>query len=878
MLELSEFLEPGFYSLSIKPGRAPRSNTSLFPSCVYFAFEMRMVLENDESSDPVSDQECWEWPQLPTTLDQPHFLDNPSHQAYDCFFCFFQKKKCETQLFVNRYLSGIFGIDGGVYRHTITFSTGTGDYMLRAYVDPNEDTSTDFDLGLMDDQNTIVATSLNGGALADQIVFRLKEKSSYTLSVVVSRSGGTTRCTSFGFEMAVEPVPQNLWSGACAVNDLPPANFFPEATRPFDFIKTYFFTQRIGRQEKFTLDLVVTAPSFVRAQISYEFIWGALSLTLMDKNQNVPVTMGTGGSNSNNLGSLRLEPGSYSLVIEHSSIPFVITQGDALDTSARCASFTLHGAIDDAEDEVTTVGDENPCRLHSFPASLSSPASVHPLGGNMFRFTRHVLVNVDSRRDSTVFTLTEPTLLRVFIPDLDVIDVDMSLRPAEGPYVFQVTNTGENQRVRKLDAGTYTFATRYFPQVGANNSLPHSACLWFPLQMELIPMARVLASPAHVGPALCEKRNPPTTWVVGSSGSDDFSHPVGASATKFVYNISLHLTTVSVLRLTVDSEFATGYVWFQVFRESDAANVKHLEPVMSDSGAFFFDELEPGDWTVQLYHPIGDDVAAQPTELSCSTFSLRYELSGSVSPSSCHLLALPTEFTSIQRPDGGFFVSGDLFRAPAKGIPAHILFSAPKKRLVFRAFAQSNGNSRIDIDFVVYSNASLSRVVGSFGLGSPYEDAFVVLEPQPVPYVLQVKTYSLKHLTSVDCPSIFLAVAAEPVDVVMSRRQCPAVLPTNSSDAYPPVTINIPAGETSYTFDQRTFVLTSDMLASHLSSYLPFYNKKRQFDNQRYWWFKMNLEVREETILRVSLGSNFLAADALLYNGPRDWKCFGAAK
>jgi hypothetical protein len=82
MLEISEFLEPGFYTLSIKPGRArPSSNITLFPSCVYFAFEMRVRLENSVNSDPVSDAICWQYPSLPATLDQPQFLDNPSHQA-----------------------------------------------------------------------------------------------------------------------------------------------------------------------------------------------------------------------------------------------------------------------------------------------------------------------------------------------------------------------------------------------------------------------------------------------------------------------------------------------------------------------------------------------------------------------------------------------------------------------------------------------------------------------------------------------------------------------------------------------------------------------------------------------------------------------------
>ena len=82
MMEISEFLEPGYYSLAIQPGRSKTStNVTLFPSCVFFAFEMRVRMENSQDVDPIADATCWQYPHLPTTLDQPQYLDNPSHQA-----------------------------------------------------------------------------------------------------------------------------------------------------------------------------------------------------------------------------------------------------------------------------------------------------------------------------------------------------------------------------------------------------------------------------------------------------------------------------------------------------------------------------------------------------------------------------------------------------------------------------------------------------------------------------------------------------------------------------------------------------------------------------------------------------------------------------
>lgn len=736
--------------------------------------------------------------------------------------------------------------------------------MIRAYVDPNSQASRlDFDLILKDDTGNVVATSLNVGTMADQIVYRLKEKTTYTLQVHLATFGGRASCTSFGFEMAVEPVPADLWAGPCFFNDMPPANFLSSLNRPWDFTRTFSFTQRIGVSNTFELNLDLQVASFFRAQISYEFIWGALSLTLRDSN-TLPIIMGTGGSNSNNLGALRLAPGNYTLVIKHSSIPFAVGSGP--DTSSRCAAFTLHAAIDDADNDEVLSGEENPCRLTGLPASMSSAASAHPLSGNSFHLTRHVLIDTVNRRDATVFTLTEQSLFRVFVPALEFVDVDMSLVSAQGSHVFDVTNVGENARVRRLDAGSYTLFTRYFPQMGSvNNSLPQGACLWFPLQLELMPMTRVLASPAHFSGTNCEVGTPPSSLSAGSY-SNDYSHALGGGAPAFLHNMTLHLSTVSVLRMTVDSQFATGYVWFRVFRGSDSAMVKPLLPVMSDSGAFFNDELEPGDWTVQLYHPVGDDTNPAPAELTCNVFTLSYSLSESVNPSSCHLVPLPTDVSMVQQSNGAFFLSGDSFRSPGRSKKSYVSFLAlGQNSLVWRALAQSNGNAEIDIDFVLYKNASLSTIIRSFTMSGTLENAFAILGPQPEAYVLEITVFSLRYLSSTDCASIFFSMAAEPFNTVNALRQCPVVLPANTSDAYPPTILSIPVGATSFSYPAHSYILSRAMLAPFTTRYRPARDTSTTSPTLLMWWkFDINLEIREETTVRLSAASNFLSSEVHL--------------
>lgn len=862
-LEVNELIEPGIYTLRIRPGPVSREvllaeNRPVdFPSCVRFSFELNITA--DSEVDPLQLQ-CWDVPELPSTLEQPQYLDNPSRQTY---------------------LAGRFLFPAGSFvTRDIQFETLEGDNMIRAFVDPHTDRRLDLDL-VLKENGQMVASSLQGGGVSDQIVYRLKPKTEYTLTVNMYRLGANSLCDSFGMEIAVEPVLTNiLWDGVCPPGDgfsEPPLTLIPSSDSAWPFSikdKKFSFVQELNVTRKFPLWLNLTSAAFLRVQVTYEFVWGALALTLVDSDGGV-VQAGAGGINMNSLRPIRLEPGNYAILLEHSSIPFAEDADDTTSVNLRCTSFAITAAIDAANDseEVGPVGSDHVCLRYPLPSSLSSPSGLSILGGQRLHFSRHIqAITVIPRSDQTRIEIVVPSIVRVFIPELKDIDVDIEMAPAGGVTtvpVFSSNNRGENARVRKVNPGNYTLKMTYYAQMGSNPLPPMEACLAFPFQLEIIPVTVVTASPASRGGAACPVSGPITLPADTSSVVITSTHRVLPSNATYVERIPLVLQRDSQVRIDLESQFATGYIWMSISSTSPAsAGLAPLIPVMSSSGASFNRVLEAGPWEIKLYHPLGDDRLDQgPAEITCNTFDLRLSVAGGVA-SSCNLVPLPANVFSLQdltvAGGGAFDLYGEKFTAPGLRKKLFVDFNVTVPS-VLRVYLQSNSQTVMDVDLTLLNS---NGTVFSWTRAGTTEDAFILLQPQTTAYTMQFYTFSVQHEFGVDCPSLMVYMSMEPLTKVLSERRCPI----DSSVVLPPTAMTFGATDQPTTFPRTRYVLTQDALQ-------PFASLRSEKDivgggkkrttvavapdpplsrTLNIWRYPIIMEVREPSSVRVSVASTFL--------------------
>jgi hypothetical protein len=249
-----------------------------------------------------------------------------------------------------------------------------------------------------------VENSVALAGVAEQVTHVLVPKSEYQLVVRAYTNRPSTLCDSFGFEMAVEPFPADLWSGPCPGGDsMPPADWVPSNSQqwPWSQIKDFHFSQQINMTRSFYINLNLTEAAFVRVRTSYEFIWGALSLSLRN-GAGEWMQDGTGGSNTNNLGTLRLEAGNYSLRFLNSGIPTYLNsdggQGIPSSPAVRCNNFQLHISIDtasDGDEEVGPHGAEQTCWRFPLPSTFNAPFALHPLSGNQLHESRTFLIQTE---------------------------------------------------------------------------------------------------------------------------------------------------------------------------------------------------------------------------------------------------------------------------------------------------------------------------------------------------------------------------------------------------------------------------------------------------------------------------------------------------
>jgi len=126
--------------------------------------------------------------------------------------------------------------------------------------------------------------------------------------------GGAARvpCDTFQLELAIGPLPQ-AWTASCK-ESLPDGREIKISNDPVNFRKSYEFSQTVDPFSS-KIQFNIEKQADVRVLATYNFLQADLALTITNNASGTVLMYGDSGSNYENLGPIRLQPGRYDLTI-----------------------------------------------------------------------------------------------------------------------------------------------------------------------------------------------------------------------------------------------------------------------------------------------------------------------------------------------------------------------------------------------------------------------------------------------------------------------------------------------------------------------------------------------------------------------------------
>ena len=235
-------------------------------------------------------------------------------------------------------------------------------------------------------------------------------------------------------ELAIGPVPQ-AWSDVCK-ESLPDGKTIKISSDPYSYRKSYAFNQAADPfSSKMQFNIEKTAD--VRVLATYNFLQADLALTIANNASGTVLMYGDSGSNYENLGPIRLQPGLYDLtVFEPLRLPTGIYFKECrLDCSnlltcfselRRCVKFELSiwAAVAESNENADNYGY---CSELDLPSTFDTPAYLSTISGKHFHYVTNYLVSTKGRKDSVNFHVSDDSVIRIYLPALAVLDVDISL-------------------------------------------------------------------------------------------------------------------------------------------------------------------------------------------------------------------------------------------------------------------------------------------------------------------------------------------------------------------------------------------------------------------------------------------------------------------
>lgn len=755
-------LEPGQYIFVLSTSPVQRSQIQGFPACAEYT--LYFAIQPDTSAP-----NCWQFWRMPTSLNTVPYL---GHNNFIHF--------------VGDYLVPTFST-GSVSATTRTNFTVTQSAFLRVWIEPHE---VDIDINLYQDGSRVASTILIN--VEEEIVFQVQPNKLYQIQYVYykPRSYDSNKCYIFNSEIALALLPASV--PTCS-NHLPPTNLIPSYNptgdsvgQPFYSSNTWFYNQT---SSNFNISFPFTLSAAVnfRSYVLYDFAWADLSVRIRNANSTATLLFGEDEYDKNELGPVELSPGSYILEIyEPAAVSVAQYRG--------CVDFTLTVGYEGVNAQ--QLPEEFDCTAAFLPVSMNNnPAFLHADTGSKVHWRRNVLANVESRKDTTEFSVTQTSILTIFVPFHSTIDVDITLRAgtvaAPGATIDKKTGLAEETMYDVLAAGSYFLEFKYYPAAG---SLPTAAsCPTFSMEFSLVPQT-YYTSISTVNQACTSTEVPPTSLARATDYGASF-HRV--PNTIFSSSMSFQVESKSSLLFDLRYQHQVGGLSLQMVGQVDVGGsspqTRTYHANVGINHAFLYYILEAGSYVVTFYNPY--NLTGTPPPFQCSEYRVEYRLDyTNITDSSCENTdPLPSDlytdaggsapFGGPQDSDGSVRIWGDDFKLDETHKHNYIDYKINAPSYI-RVFAQSSEDA--DIDFYFYTNSNRTSVV-DFSLGvDSVESSLLALNTQTIPYELDVYLYDLN--TDQLCPTFEFELAIKTQATVQSELQCPNVMP---SPEVPPSYFNL---------------------------------------------------------------------------------------
>eukprot|EP01113_Clastostelium_recurvatum_P017090 TRINITY_DN1_c1_g1_i3.p1 TRINITY_DN1_c1_g1~~TRINITY_DN1_c1_g1_i3.p1 ORF type:complete len:1621 (-),score=484.11 TRINITY_DN1_c1_g1_i3:48-4910(-) len=767
-------LTPDTYNLRIV--RPPVGVGAVYlPPCTPFNFLMNVSYPNTpavgDGSGPAQDLCIGD--RVPNSFQGLQYLglDGRMHVQSDSFF------PAKGQLFFNK--------------ENVLLQVNTSSIM-RVYVEPHV---VDIDVKLINNKTgTIVAQGSNGIYKEESFVYVLDPTLAYQFQVQYWFWDSTIpACSLFSMEVAIGPadaLPKLCLNGG----DRWPGQFPSTLPGPNGYYydssvsgENLYFQQTAGRLRSTTYQFTLQSPSDVHFEVGYEFLRGAMRLTL--KSASGTTYTGDNRRNRNVLNLPGLAAGQYTLTMGE-----VVTN---VPQGMGCNSFSF---IADISPYTPAASD----RTFSIPQALDT---IQYLAGSQeVHMQGRYKMFVNNTLDKTTFRITSQSILRVEC----VITDDDNLQLQEGinvlapvVHVFQGTNTnayvtGFGVVLTTLTPGDYTIHFG-FP-IGNYISSGLGAVVAVEIAIDTVQhlasdVAGLTArgytptcatAPSDVLPAIVP--DPDEGLFLFHSAEQMVNAAIAADVNNnFLITRQFTITRESIIYVLASFDFLTSDIDFELVQGGTTwyarkgRNTKELNEV-----------IPAGTYSLQIFMP-----SAWPSSFGldhCSVYSLNvaiWDAKGSGEPARCSALGvLPWELDDSAGgsvPYGGpLSGSGSIHMYGSFLVSRHpsdtIHFDLEQKSIVSVVVSEST-RSNMGTSLTTIGGNSIAPMVTQ---ESYFIDSFIST------YVVNSAGYllNLTHtLSSYDqCPSYQLQIDIKPVALIANDVACPiggqATLPSSPPPFY----------------------------------------------------------------------------------------------
>ncbi len=392
---LTQYLTPGDYQLFIVELTATRDRAVTNRlTCQPFSLSLSLT-RTDRDETPLN---C-DVPHIPTDLNAPGYLNDMGQLLFSR----------DVLLNVSQSLTSI--------RVQVTRPS-----LLRIHA---YNSRVDVDLALRRLGATTDLAIASKGRPVDALTYNLEPNVAYNVSVKLFGRYAALFCETFHLQIAIAPLPSFDF---CAAASLPNTSTIELGRLLQPSIANRTTSQFVYRYEPnsyslavaATYQFAVTAPMRIRVDVGMNFLLGDFELVLLGEDRVV-------ASHSYNSLMLaeELEEGNYTLTLTTGALQGT-TMGQAWNFAANlppCAVLSISAALEPADTPT-------PCWAErSLPASLNAPGLLYAPQQYLQLAEQYLIpaLRFGAATQETLFRVTEPALLRAYIPSDSRLDLDLML-------------------------------------------------------------------------------------------------------------------------------------------------------------------------------------------------------------------------------------------------------------------------------------------------------------------------------------------------------------------------------------------------------------------------------------------------------------------